>query len=197
MNPTWRWHDGPDDDMSINEAQLLLAAHTDPAAFRELYDRYGARVHRYHLRRTGNQNSALDLTAETFAQAWLCRKRFRDEAGGSVGPWLFAIARHVLLRSVRRRRMELSACARLGVLERLDREPTDIRPDDTWLEGLDEALDDLPEEQRRAVTMRVVDDLGYDEIAGHLDTSEQVARARVSRGIRQLRNQLIESREAL
>ena len=79
------------------------------------------RVYGYHLRRSRDAHAAHDLTAETFAQAWLSRARFRDEAGGSAGPWLFGIARHVLLVSVRQRRLERRACERLGVLDAAER----------------------------------------------------------------------------
>src|SRR5215208_5940111 len=59
------------------DAELLAAARTDASAFRALYDRYAARVLRYHQRRTSDADAAHDLTAETFAQAWLARRRFR------------------------------------------------------------------------------------------------------------------------
>ena len=172
------------------DAELIRAARVGEAAFRELYDRYAVRVHRYHLRRTGHEDAALDLTAETFAQAWISRERFRDESGGSAAPWLFAIARHVLLASVRRRRLERSACERLGVLEALDRPPADVEPTEAWLDGLDEALAELPEGQRRAVRLRVIDDLSYEEVAGELGTSPLGARLRVSRGLSTLRNRM-------
>jgi len=48
------------------------------------------------------------------------------------------------------------------------------------------ALAALPEEQRRAVELRVVQEHGYAEIATMLGISEQNARARVSRGLRAL-----------
>ena len=48
------------------------------------------------------------------------------------------------------------------------------------------ALEELPEEQRRAVQLRVVDEYGYEAVAGALGVSEQTARARVSRGLRAL-----------
>src|SRR3954471_12015192 len=115
------------------DADLLRSG---PAAFRELYDRYAAELHGFHLRRCGDPDAAHDLTAETFAQAWLSRRRFRDEAGGSARPWLYAIARHVLLASVRRRRLEDGACLRLGLRDRLDRVPATAEPDDSWLDGL-------------------------------------------------------------
>ena len=57
--------------------------------------------------------------------------RFRDEAGGSAGPWLFAIARHVVLASVERGRIERRA-TRLA-REALDRDGAE--PDSTWLDG--------------------------------------------------------------
>ena len=107
-----------------SDAELLVAARSDASAFRELYERYADRVYGYHLRRSQDPHAAHDLTAETFAQAWLSRARFRDEARGSAGPWLFGIARHVLLVSVRRRRLERSACERLGVLDTAGREPS-------------------------------------------------------------------------
>jgi RNA polymerase sigma-70 factor (ECF subfamily) len=68
------------------DAELIRETRTDAAAFRELYDRYARQVHGYHLRRTRDPHAAHDLTAETFAQAWLARRRFRDRAGGSAGP---------------------------------------------------------------------------------------------------------------
>ena len=168
------------------DAELLAAARTDAAAFRALYDRYAVRILRYHQRRTDDADAAHDLTAETFAQAWLARSRFRDEAGGSAGPWLFAIARHVLLASVRKRALEQTAARRLG----LQSSGTAAEPDEAWLDGLDEALADLPEGQREAIRLRVVDDLGYEQVAASLGTTPEAARVRVHRGLAALRNRL-------
>jgi RNA polymerase sigma-70 factor (ECF subfamily) len=169
------------------DADLLRAARADAAAFREVYERYAERVYRYHLRRTARPDAAHDLTAETFAQAWICRRRFRDDAGGSAGPWLFGIARNVVRASVRNGRLERAACERLGVFERLDRPPSTVEPAETWLDGLDEALGELPEAQRRALELRVLDDLDYDGVARALDTTPPAARVRVHRALTALR----------
>lgn len=180
------------------DAELIRAARTDAGAFRELYDRYVEQVHSYHLRRTRDAHAAHDLTAETFAQAWLARRRFRDRAGGSAGPWLFGIARNLLSQSVRRRRIELKACERLGLRERLDEPRATTEPDEVWLEGLDEALADLPAGERDAVALRVVEGLPYDAVAADLATSEGAARVRVARGLGRLRQRLIgDEREAV
>jgi RNA polymerase sigma factor (sigma-70 family) len=174
------------------DAELLCA---DAGAFRELYERYAERIHGFHLHRSRDRDAALDLTAETFAQAWLSRRRFRDEAGGSAGPWLFAIARHVLLASVRRRELERAASTRLGLESRAE-----AAPDPSWLDGVDEGVDAalaaLPAGQRDAVRLRVVDDLSYQAVGEALGTTPRAARVRVHRGLSTLRSLLTDGTEA-
>jgi RNA polymerase sigma factor (sigma-70 family) len=177
------------------DASLLAAARTDPDAFRHLYDRYAERIHGYFARRTGDSDAAFDLTAETFAQAWLVRARFRDEADGSAAPWLFGIARNVLLMTLRRGALERRACARLGVLERLDWSEAVAAPDESWADGADELLDSLPAPQRDAIRLRVLDDLDYDAVATRLGTTAPAARVRVHRGLAALRGRLSSSKE--
>ncbi len=164
--------------MTKSDAELLRSARKSAGPFRELYERYAERVHAYHQRRTRSADAALDLTAETFAQ---------NEAGGSAGPWLFGIARNVLLESVRRGRIERATSERLGIFERLDREPAQVEPEASWLDGLDEAFAALPESQRTAVELRVLGDLDYDAVADVLATTQPAARVRVSRGLAALR----------
>lgn len=191
------------DDASLGrhvrtDAELLRAARTDAPAFRALYDRYVERIHRFHLGRTRDREAALDLTAETFAEAWISRGRFRDLAGGSAGPWLYAIARHVIVASVRKHRLEQSACERLGVLVGVDRGEAALpEPSEVWLEGLDEALDELAPEARVAIRLRVVDDLSYDEVAETIGTTPGAARVRVHRGLTALRDRLLKPKEAI
>jgi RNA polymerase sigma-70 factor (ECF subfamily) len=116
-------------------------------AFRTLYERYAERVYGYMQRRSGSAEVAYDLTAETFACAWQSRRRFRDEAGGSAGPWLFGIARNILLMSVRRGRLERAAAERLGVLAA--REAPAATPAEHWLDGIDELLCGFPRDSAR------------------------------------------------
>jgi RNA polymerase sigma factor (sigma-70 family) len=179
-----------------SDAELMRAAHADPAAFAEIYKRYATRICGFHRGRCRDEHAALDLTAETFAQAWLSRRSFRDRADGSAGPWLFGIARHVLSRSVRRQRLERAACDRLGVLERLDRPASAAVPDEGWLEGLDEYFDALPPAYREAISLRVVDERDYTEIAKRTGVSRGLARVRVHRGLAALRARLADQRGA-
>lgn len=172
------------------DIQLLAAAGHDPTAFRELYERYALPIEGFFVRRTGDSEAALDLTAETFAQAWQHRGRFQNRHAGSCGPWLFGIARHLLLRAARDRRLAFEASERLQLA--LGRAP--VVPGPEWADGLDadvaQALAALPDAQRRAVELRLLDDRSYEELASRLDCSPGAARIRVSRGLATLRTSL-------
>jgi RNA polymerase sigma-70 factor (ECF subfamily) len=176
-----------------SDAELIRSAVHDPSAFRELYDRYAERVHRFFARRTSDAEVALELTAETFAQAWVSRRNFRDLAAGSAAPWLFTIARRVLLASVARQRVERTTLERLRVDWRPGQE-ADVEPNEHWLDGLEvdlaNAIDELPAGRRRAVELRVINGVPYDHIAVQLSCSPTAARIRVSRGLAQLRARL-------
>jgi RNA polymerase sigma-70 factor (ECF subfamily) len=52
--------------------------------------------------------------------------------------------------------------------------------------GVVEAFGRLSDDQRQAMTLRVIEGRPYEEVAQTLSCSEQAARARVSRGLRRL-----------
>jgi RNA polymerase sigma factor (sigma-70 family) len=180
-----------------SDASLLAAARRDPDAFGELYERYAQAVNEYFVRRTRSRAAALDLTAETFAQAWLARARFRDQADGSAAPWIYGIARNVLLMSIRRGAIERRATERIGLQEHLDRPECveNLVPEGAWADGADELLDALPADQREAVRLRVIAELEYPDIARELGTTPGAARVRVHRGLKALRRHLNPSKE--
>jgi RNA polymerase sigma-70 factor (ECF subfamily) len=121
------------------------------------------------------------------------RRRFaadptdRDALAG----WVFGIGRNVLHEALRRGRAERRALARLGVDPPALEAEEQIRIEELAALGelrsaVQGALAELGPEQREAVSLRVVDELGYPAIALLLGISEQTARARVSRGLRVL-----------
>lgn len=178
---------------TATDADLLRASHGSSAAFRVLYDRHAERINAFLIRRTRNPGAALELTAETFAQAWLSRDRYTDHDEGTIAPCLFGIARHVLAASVRRHALERTARDRLW----LGLESHVATVDESWLEGLDSdltaALAELPDGQRRAIELRVVADHAYEEVGRRLDISPQAARVRVHRGLKAIRQRLSHS----
>src|ERR1700758_1634255 len=100
-----------------DDAQLLRASRDDVDAFAELYDRYAERLLDYFTRRASSEDTALELCAETLSRAWVTRERFEDQHKGSAAPWLYGIARNVLLMSIRRGAVERATAKRLGELD--------------------------------------------------------------------------------
>jgi RNA polymerase sigma factor (sigma-70 family) len=169
-----------------SDADLIRASASDPAAFGTLYERHV--LHIYTWCRGRLEWAASDLAAETFAQAWLSRDRFRDQRQGSALPWLLGIAHNVLRETVRLDRVETAARERLGL-------PLDLAAEDGYAAverrlspriALGAAFDLLPEHEREAVELRVIDDLPYDTVAERLDIRPAAARLRVSRALRRM-----------
>jgi RNA polymerase sigma-70 factor (ECF subfamily) len=158
----------------------------DSTAFIALYRRHASDVLVYFVRRTFDTDAARDLTAETFAVAFEHRHRFRGSGEAAAGAWLFGIARHQLSRYLRRGAAERRAVRRLGVeVPEMSAEEAARLLEDAQA-GAVAALGELATDQKRAVWLRVVEDLSYAELAAELGVSEPTARARVSRGLRAL-----------
>ncbi len=169
-----------------SDAVLLREASHDPAAFTELYVRHVEAVHGWLRRRLGW--AASDLTAETFARAWLNRGRFRDERDGSALPWLLGIAANLLADAARHDRIETGARERLGL-------PVDLAHEDGYTEveqrlsprvALAKHLESLAPGERDALELRIVEELSYEEVAERLEIRPAAARLRVSRALRRL-----------
>src|SRR5262245_59939840 len=169
------------------DEELLVLARNDADAFAELYDRHAGALADWLTRRSP-PDTAQELFAETFAQAWCSRRRYRP-AKGPARAWLFGIARHLLHDFYRRLAVEDRARRRLGVRdETAPAADSDARLDATALRAeLEAGLAGLAPGLRTAVVLRVVEQLDYDELAARLGCSNQAARLRVSRGLRALR----------
>lgn len=172
------------------DAELLLASREDPAEFVELYRRHAEDLLRYFARRTLDPEAAAELTAETFAEAFASRGNYRDTGANGVA-WLYGIAKHQLGRFFRTGRIDRAARHRIGL------PPRELPPEDyeriedlvdfaPIREALIEALAGLPEDQREALQLRVVEGLPYPDVAASLRCAESAARQRVSRGLRRL-----------
>jgi RNA polymerase sigma factor (sigma-70 family) len=174
------------------DVELAQAARNDPDAFHRLYVRHSPRIHRWLRAHAREEQIALDLTAETFAQALAHIGRFRAEAG-SVSAWLHGIAQNLLLDYLRERRVETSTRRRLGVpLGPYQGELDDAERRlvaQAHSAELAQALEALPQTQREALELRVLEHLPYEEIGSRLGCSTGAARVRVTRALRALHSQ--------
>ncbi|HTT95566.1 MAG TPA: sigma-70 family RNA polymerase sigma factor [Solirubrobacterales bacterium] len=160
-----------------------------------LYDRTARTLIVFFQRRVEDPEAAVDLTSETFTIAAERYSQFRGETDRELSGWLWSIARTVLSeherhREVVSRRGGILADERRALtdaeIERIEElaETAELRDE------VERRLELLPEDQREAVRLRVVEDLPYEEVAARLRITSSGARSRVERGLRRLRRQL-------
>lgn len=172
--------------MVDEDVRLMLAFRDgDDRAFDRLFERWAGRVLRFVERMVGEASVAEELVQETFVRVWKARARYEPEARFST--WLFTIAGNAA-------RNELRRPFRRAVHESVDEEQgapldlaTDAPPADEVVDarrtgqGLEAALQALPERQREALWLRAVEDLSYAEVAEALATSEKSVKALIHR----------------
>jgi RNA polymerase sigma factor (sigma-70 family) len=173
------------------DAQLLRESRRRPDAYVEVCRRHVETLSRW-LRRQVGPNEADDLLAETFARGWNSRRRFRDPGHGSAGPWLQGIAANLVRDYHRTGAIEARARLKLG-LPAHAQEPGAFAEADERLTAISDfekmrsRLHELPDEQRAALALRVLNELDYHEIGERLSVSPVTARTRVHRALEALR----------
>lgn len=180
------------DDLS--DSELLVASRSDATAFGVFYDRHARGVLAYVYSRTACPHTAADVTAEAFPQAFHSRTRYRDTGAPPIA-WLFAIVRHELSRTMRRRRTDGRALRRLGI-ERIAMDDESLE----HIERLDEfegvkvalsaGLPSLGPSTAEALRLRVLEGLSYADVSKQLGCSVGAARVRVARGLQKLARKL-------
>lgn len=176
---------------------LLRRSRADPDAFAKFYEQNARTMLMWMTRRVLDAEIAVDLTAETFAIAMEKSPAFRGRSAEEERAWLWAIGRSQLARFARDGDVERRAVRRLGIQRAaIDDDEIERIQADAGVHALRERVQSsmkrLPAEQREAVNLRIVDELGYMEVATIAGVSEQVARARVSRGLRLIRRWWVE-----
>ncbi|HEY5628005.1 MAG TPA: sigma-70 family RNA polymerase sigma factor [Candidatus Limnocylindrales bacterium] len=180
---------------------LVEAARRDPAKFDALYRKYLAQVYSYALYELADHHAAEDATERTFLRALAALPRFRELARPEDGPeastfrvWLFRIARNVVAneRRSRRRKPASSLDAVLGagltIADGVDLEGDAVTRDEAAIAL--RAVQDLPDDRRRALLLRFVDEMSTAEIAGILGRSEGAVRVLIHRALGSVAHEL-------
>jgi len=148
-----------------------MAAVTIPP-FEHFYERHRDEVFGFLAKRLGRAR-AEDAFQETFLRA--LRAYPRLEHGEHLRAWVLTIAGRIAIDELRRRR-EGTELPDPGAL---DAQPAYAQ--------LADVTGELPPTERAAVVLRYGYDLGYDQIAAALGSSEVAARQAASSGVRRLR----------
>jgi RNA polymerase sigma-70 factor, ECF subfamily len=175
------------------EADLVRAAQAgDQAAFAEIVRHFQRPVFRVAYALTRNASDADDLAQETFVRAYQAIGRFR--AGEPLHPWLSRIAVNLAYSLFRRRKRRpetsIEPLVEAGRQWASDDDPSERAAESERHERLAAAFAGLSHEHQVVLTLRVVEDLSYDDIARTLGVPAGTVMSRLSRARAELRARL-------
>jgi RNA polymerase sigma-70 factor, ECF subfamily len=175
----------------ITDVDLLKAiARRDESALAAIYDRYRVILFGLLVRILNSREEAEDVLQEVFLQVWHRAADF-DETRGRPFTWLVTVTRS---RGIDRLR-SLAARERVAIAgsKEATEEVSDAASDayaSEQRELVSNALDQLPEEQRRALVLAYFEGLSQSEIAAKLGAPLGTVKTRMRSGLMKLRELL-------
>jgi RNA polymerase sigma-70 factor, ECF subfamily len=164
------------------------------SAFEQLLAKYQGKVLRLCYAMLANRPLAEETAQEVFLRIWRGLGAFRGESTPST--WVYAITRNACLTA--RARIAATATVSLDdpeILRRahahqLGQSKREIRTDVlSW-------LDELPEQQRQALTLFYLEEKSYEEVAAALDVPMGTIKTWIHRGRRTLAEKHLKSESA-
>ena len=180
-----------------HDAELMLRVKDgDTESFERLLGKYRSSVISYLYRMVQNQAVAEELAQEVFFRVYRSRSTYEPTAKFTT--WLFRIATHLALNSLRDHRNErgqesldqgTADAPGIQVMDqRRNREQEMVA--EARLEEVRRAVAALPEKQRAAVLMHKYQEMDYGQIAGVLGCSSSAVKSLLFRAYETLRTRL-------
>jgi RNA polymerase sigma-70 factor (ECF subfamily) len=150
-----------------------------------LLAKHGEELARHVRRILHDDDAAQDVLQETMLRAH--RAWAALGAASNQRAWLYRVATNVALNAVRSRTRERAALQRHAADLELAVEPHADGHEEARRAALWAEVARLPERQRLALTLRIADELDYEEIAGRLGGTAAAARANVYQATKRLK----------
>jgi RNA polymerase sigma-70 factor (ECF subfamily) len=174
---------------TLGELVLAVAQHRDRAAFAQLFDHFGPRLHAYLVRLGSDPGTADEIMQDVMTTLWTKSHLF-DPSKSSIATWLYRIARNRRIDTLRRDRLDFFdpmeapeiPAEDIGVDRKIDMEFREKQ--------IKESLAVLPDEQRLLIRMAFFDDLSHSEIAEKTGLPLGTVKSRIRLAFSKLRRQL-------
>ena len=186
-------------ELDPDAALMLRVKQGDSGAFAQLVDKYKRPVINLLHRTLRDATEAEDVAQNVFVQVYKSAHRYRASAKFST--WLFTIARNLGLNEIRRRSRHptdsIDAPHPLQQDQPVQQfeDKRTFSPPDSLLHGeleekIEQALAELPENQRYAILLCRQDELSYEEIAQVMGCSLSATKSLIHRGRETLKQKL-------
>jgi RNA polymerase sigma-70 factor (ECF subfamily) len=187
------------DQLDPDAALMMRVKQGDREAFAELVDKYKQPIHNLAFRMLRDGSEAEDLAQNVFIQVYKSAHRY--EVASKFSTWLFTIARNLCLNEIRRRSRHPAESLDAPHPEMEDQpahqyeDKKTFAPPESLLQGelerkVEEAMAELPENQRMALSLCRQDELSYDAIAEVLGCSLSATKSLIHRARETLKAKL-------
>ena len=177
--------DGQESRTSLDKQIVLKVQAGQTENFVLLYDNYLDKIYRFLFFRTNHEETAEDLTSQTFLKALDKIKSF-DAEKGTFQAWLYRIAHNLLVDHYRSPRKDVDLDQAVNIADESSPEK-DVDDLFNTLKAK-KLLSTLPEQTQTLIILRVWEDLSYTEISKIMDKSEASLKMQFSRAVSALRN---------
>jgi RNA polymerase sigma-70 factor (ECF subfamily) len=177
-----------------DEELMELIAGNDADAFEIVLERHSDAAFSLAYRICGRHALAEDIAQEAFLSVWRSGARY-DRARGSVRTWTLGIVHNRAVDTLRRSGThERRQVSDEGIAETLEApERTEMQAvENATSRELQDALSELPSEQRRVIELAYFGGFTHTEIAAMLETPVGTVKGRMRLGLRKLRDGLQE-----
>jgi RNA polymerase sigma-70 factor (ECF subfamily) len=177
------------------DAMLMLAyARGDLAAFETLYAKHRGMLYRFLLRSVRDPHRTDELFQETWSRVIGSRERYQPQAKFST--WLLQIAHNLMIDGIRRQRPMADGDEAEMALANLAT-PESGQPEQALSEferrrNLQRAIEQLPDEQRIAILLRLEQELSLEQIAMVTGSGRETVKSRLRYAMNRLREVLSE-----
>lgn len=182
--------------MESGDQQLIAQAlRGSLQAWESLVRRHEGRLYNFCLRLTGDADEALDLMQEVFLGVYRNLSSFRGDA--KFTSWMFRIAHNKAIDQLRRRQASPVLAMhdeQLPEAVNVELGPAEQLQADQQSRRILHLLQQLDDEQRRIVELKIYQSMTFDEIAGLEHISPNTAKTRFYTALRKLKGRLENSR---
>jgi RNA polymerase sigma-70 factor (ECF subfamily) len=177
-----------------DEELLQRIVRKDPEAVRALYARHGRMVYGVALAVLGSEQEAEEVTQDVFLRAWDKAESYRQEKARVV-TWLARITRNRAIDVLRQSKSRSSRIQDTGDAFELLPDTAAADPGDTaaleWRNRtIRAAIAQLPDEQRRALSLAFLGGFTHREVAEKLGEPLGTVKTRIREAMHQLRDVL-------
>ncbi len=170
----------------LTDKQLMqLYQSGEEGAFKALYDRHSSKVFGFLKSRIRNEQKMSEIYQEVFTKIHKSKNLYNDTL--PLLPWIFTITRTVMIDELRKEKNVTYISE-----ENFDKIPAIESLESENFSEAAEKLALLPKTQKIAIEMRYLNDQTFEQIAESLKVSPTNARQIISRGIKRLRELIVE-----